>query len=272
MVIAWAGNSPLDYAPCRYGASRLTFRGPQRALDRPYVAVVGGTESYGKYIAQPWPALTESAIGVPVVNLACVNASADAYLADHGALQVARGARVVVVQVMGAANLSNPFYAVHPRRNDRFLRALPPLLRLYPEVDFTAIHFTRHLLLSLQRDSAERFQQVAAALKGTWAAQMHALVQQVSAPVVLVWLATRMPGTKGAQIGPEPVLVDADMVAGLRAVAEDYVELVLAPSADPVADGMAVTDYERPAALGLPGQQAHVTAAATIGQALARFV
>jgi hypothetical protein len=32
----------LTYAPCRYGMSRILFRGPKRRLDTPYVAFVGG--------------------------------------------------------------------------------------------------------------------------------------------------------------------------------------------------------------------------------------
>ena len=46
-------------------------------------------------------------------------------LRDSPALAVAR---LTVLQVTGAQNMSNRFYSVHPRRNDRFLKA-SPLLR-----------------------------------------------------------------------------------------------------------------------------------------------
>ena len=77
---------------------------------------------------------------------------------------------MTVVQVMGAQNLTNRFYTVHPRRNDRFLRAAPDLQALYPEVDFTEFHFTRHLLRTLRWSSADRFEVVAEELRAVWVA------------------------------------------------------------------------------------------------------
>lgn len=271
MVYAWAGEAPLDYLPCRYGTSRLVFRGPPRALDRPYAAVLGGTESYGKFIPRPWPVLAEDASGVPMVNLACVNAGADAYLSDEGVLRVAQGARAAVMQVMGAANLSNTFYAVHPRRNDRFLRALPPLVRLYPEVDFTAIHFTRHLLLTLRRVSADRFAEVTADLRRTWAMRTADLIDRIGVPVLLLWLATRPPGPAGDEIGPDPLLVDTAMLAAVRTRAAGYIEAVVAPAADPVAEGLAFAADERAAAAVMPGPCAHAVVADRVTRALAQL-
>ena len=42
-----AGPAPLDYLPCRYGTSKLMFRGPRRRLEAPYIAFLGGPETYG---------------------------------------------------------------------------------------------------------------------------------------------------------------------------------------------------------------------------------
>ncbi len=58
------GESALDYVPCRYGKSKLLFRGPKRKLTAPYVAMIGGTETYGKFVETPFPALT----GVPLTR------------------------------------------------------------------------------------------------------------------------------------------------------------------------------------------------------------
>ncbi len=48
------GQAALDYYPCRYGASKLLFRGPRRRLQGDYVAFLGGTETYGKFIETPF--------------------------------------------------------------------------------------------------------------------------------------------------------------------------------------------------------------------------
>jgi hypothetical protein len=57
----------------------------------------------------------------------------------------------------GAQNLSNRLYTVHPRRNDRFLRASGILRTIYRDVDFTEFHFTRHMLDHLRCLSEDRF-------------------------------------------------------------------------------------------------------------------
>ncbi len=77
------------------------------------------------------------------------------------------------MQAVGLANLSNTFYSVHPRRNDRFLGATPRLRALYPEMDFTDFAFARHLLHSLSALASRRFSEVTAQLH-----QMRALLLQ----------------------------------------------------------------------------------------------
>ncbi|MFT7106724.1 MAG: hypothetical protein ACJAVT_001245 [Yoonia sp.] len=52
----------LSYLPCRYGALRMLFRGPRKRLNQPYLAFVGGTETYGKFIGKPYLALVENAM------------------------------------------------------------------------------------------------------------------------------------------------------------------------------------------------------------------
>ena len=117
------GDGALDYFPCRYGKSKLMFRGPRRRLEAPYVAVLGGTETYGKYTPRPYAELAEEYSGAKVVNLGAVNAGTDVYVSDQTVMEACAGASATVLQLGGAQNMSNRFYAVHPRRNDRFLRA-----------------------------------------------------------------------------------------------------------------------------------------------------
>ena len=57
MAYEYAGEAALDYFPCRYGQSKLLFRGPRRRLEGAYVAAIGGTETYGKFVPDPYPAL-----------------------------------------------------------------------------------------------------------------------------------------------------------------------------------------------------------------------
>ena len=113
----------LTYAPCRYGMSRIMFRGPKRRLDNPYFACIGGTETYGKFIDRPFPALIEKDIGRHCVNFGCVNGGVDAFVNDLTIMAACHKSDLTVVQVMGANFLSHRFYSVHLWCNDRFLRA-----------------------------------------------------------------------------------------------------------------------------------------------------
>ncbi len=227
--MSFHGKGRWNAAPetCRYGASKLAFRGPKRSLTNEYVAFLGGTETYGRFVARPFAQGIEAATGVACVNLGQPNAGIDVMLGDPGLVRITSGAAAVVVQVPCAANLSNPFYKVHSRRNDRFLRAEAPLQALFPEVDFTEFSFTRHMLMHLKAVSAERFGEVRHGLAQSWDAGMRRLIAEIRAPVILLWFSERAPDRDEAAVEArcEPVLVGREMVAGLQRCVVAFVEV-----------------------------------------------
>jgi hypothetical protein len=268
------GDGALDYVPCRYGKSKLLFRGPKRRLDTSYVAVLGGTETYGKFVASPFPMLTEELIGAPVVNFGQVNAGIDVFAYDETVMQAASDAVVTVVQVMGAQNLSNRFYAVHPRRNDRFLRASTLLKTIYRDVDFTELNFTRHLLTTLRAEDSDRFGMVETELKEAWVARMQSLVSKIRSHIVLLWLADHRPDepTTNPDSGSEPLFVDRAMIEAVRPYVSSVVEVVIGP--EEVADGavgLVYHELDGPAAQGLLGVCAHDRAARALHPILERL-
>jgi hypothetical protein len=272
MMLLQAGAGALDYFPCRYGLSRTVFRGPERDLSRPYVVAMGGSPTFGKYVASPYPALLEQATGHQVANLGGLNAGPDFYLSDPAALRVAAQARVAVVQITGADVLTNPFYTVHARRNDRFLAATPALRALFPELEFTDIHFTRHLLMVLQRTDAARFAVVLAGLKATWLDRMRQLLACLPPRRVLLWLADTLPPARAAGLDPAldpalgPLMVDRDMLAALGPEVTALVEAV--PSLAAQSEGIARMQFpqtEAAQARHLPGSAVHGEVAALLG-------
>jgi hypothetical protein len=227
MAFLTAGAGAPDYASCQYGASKLVFRGPQRSLTGRYVSVIGGTETFGKYVAQPFSDHLEAALGLPVVNLGIANAGPEVFLADDEIARIARDAQAVVVQIVGAQNQCNPFYTVHPRRNDRVLGVTQAMRGLFPEVDFTEFHFTRHLLQSLCAVSKDRFAIVVAQLQAHWVDRTAALLHVLGPRSVLLWAGAQGPMTNAAtQIGPRyPAFVDRAMVGRVAPLANRYLEL-----------------------------------------------
>ena len=183
-----SGAGALDYLTCGYGQSRLHFRGPERSLDNPYAVYIGGTETYGKYVARPFPSLVEEMSGRTAVNLGVVNAGIETFRSDQTVLRIARGAEYVLLQVMGPEYVSNRYFSVHPRRNDRFIRATAHLQSLYPDVDFTEFHFVGHLLNRLRRKSPKKFSRVMEECQREWVTSCVGLVRRIGRPTIAVRL------------------------------------------------------------------------------------
>ncbi|WP_054300760.1 DUF6473 family protein [Gemmobacter sp. LW-1] len=271
MSFTGPGAGAPDYAPCRYGASKLSFRGPAARLDQPYWAMLGGTMTYGKFVEHAYPALVARATGHAVVNLGIPNAGVDAYLGDPEVLAIAAGAEAVVLQIPGAQNLSNRYYRVHPRRNDRFLTARPLLRMLFREVDFTEFNFTRHMLTELRRVSPLRFERVADELRAAWLERMQALIEVLAVPVTLLWAGENPPPVGGVDMAADPLLVTRAMVDALRPAAAAYVEVIISAEARAQGtEGMLFSALDLPAARLLPGPAAHAEVAAHLAALLAR--
>ena len=219
----------LSYAPCRYGMSRIFFRGPRRRLDQPYVAFLGGTETYGKFIDQPFPALVEEKLKKTCVNFGCVNAGVDTFVNDPTIMAACHDAEVTVVQVMGANYLSNRFYSVHPRRNDRFLRASTVMEAIFNDVDFSNFTFTRHMLNCLYEKSPERFDIVVQELREGWVARMKTMLGHIGPRAVLLWFSKDRLDDEPWNKRPHPMMSDplfinVSMIDELRPMVMDVID------------------------------------------------
>ena len=260
----------LSYAPCRYGASRMLFRGPRKRLDQPYLAFLGGTATYGKYIEKPFPTLVEKGLRQNCVNFGCVNGGIDAFVNDATVMGICRKADLTVIQVMGANFLSNRFYSVHPRRNDRFLRASTVLEAIYPDVDFADFAFTRHMLGVLHSKSLERFETVVSELREAWMARMRTLLAQVGENTVLFWLSEDEMSDKNwsdyvGQLQVDPLFITKGMIDELRPMVRDVV--VAKPSLAATArgtKGMLFPQSQEKVASEMMGVECHREAAAEL--------
>ncbi|SPH16622.1 hypothetical protein DEA8626_00132 [Defluviimonas aquaemixtae] len=270
MAYEYGGGCALDYFPCRYGQSKLLFRGPRRKLEDDYAAVLGGTETYGKFVEQPYPALLEKTVGIPVVNFGYMNAGTDVFVSEPVIIDACSKARVTVIQLMGAQNMSNRFYAVHPRRNDRFLRASTLMKTIFCEVDFTEFHFTRHMLSSLKRQAPDKYALVEEELKSAWVARMRLLLQKVESKTVLLWIeGPEIAAAVQDGLGSEPLLLDESMVAAVRPFASTL--LRMRPSDGALSagtDGMHFAPLDEPAAAAMPGPRVHAEVAAALDPVL----
>lgn len=260
----------LDYFPYRLGRSRLMFRGPRPRIDGAYVAVLGGSETYGKFVIAPFPALLETRLGLPVVNFGCMHAGVSAFSDEDAVLAACAEAEVTVIQIMGAANMSNRLYSVHPRRNDRFLKASAALRGLYPQVDFTEYNFTRHLLTALEASDASAFTAVRDELRDAWVGRMRLLVRKIGGRVVLLWMSHRRPEDDGASpAGGDPLFIDRAAIDALAGDVADIVEVVASDAArDEGLDHKVYAPMEAPAAMEVPGPRFHHEVATALADRL----
>ena len=253
----------LEYYPYRLGRSRLTFRGPRRQVEGRHIAFLGGTETFGLFVGDPFPAQVERLLGLPCVNLGALNAGPDLYLNDAPVLAQAARADVAVIQVMGAQTLCNRYYSVHPRRNDRFLRASGALQELFPELDFTEFSFTGHLLRALQATAPDRFARVVTELQAAWLARMKQLIALMRGQVVLLWFGRAAPGDVAVDpAAADPLFITTPMLESLRPRVAD---LMLCPASDRILGrgtrGLIFAPQEAAAAQAVMGPLAHEEAA-----------
>ena len=264
-------DGALRLNPCSYGVSQLTFRGPQRQTDGRFVLFLGGSDTFGRYVPEPFSHLIEFETGETCVNLGCQAAGPDVYLKDSTIQALCQDASVTVIQVIGATNLTNAYYKVHPRRNDRFIAPTKLLTELYSEVDFTEFSFTGHLISRLRALDEARFELVRCCLQATWKTRMEALISQISGPVLLLWFASR-PATGAMHLAlhetdpntdpnSEPLFVTAEMIEGLRGAVSDVIEVV---SDRGEMNGMSFAQLDFLAAYDSLGIAAHRAAAAAL--------
>lgn len=255
-------------SPCTYGVSRLAFRGPRQPTDGRFVAFLGGSDTFARYIPTPFSDLVETEIDEVCINLGCQAAGPDVFLNDTALQALRHDACGTVIQVLGAANLSNAYYRVHPRRNDRFIAPTTRLTDLYPEVDFSEISFTGHLISKLRSVDEARFALVRTCLQATWVARMRSLIDGASAgPVFLLWFASRFPqdAVESSQPVHEPVFVTTEMMNELRDHVTDIIEVVVQRGNT---DQMSFAALDRLAAADSFGWDAHQNAAKAVCEAL----
>ncbi len=261
----------LEYHPCRYGSSKILFRGPARRVRGDYIAFLGGSETFGRFTEAPFPDIVEESTGITSINLGCLRAGIDAYLTSPGLMDICSMSQATVIQVMGAANMSNRFYTVDPRHNDHFLRASKRFKELFPDVDFTEFDQTGHMLTELARAGADRLHQVRHELQSAWVARMRNMLRQIDGPKILLWLSDHAPfsAAEGGTICRDPLFVDRAMLNAVSEGADALIEIVATrEEVETGRDLLIHSDMENGAAMEMLGPVVHDRVAKAISSVI----
>ncbi|MEP1354722.1 MAG: DUF6473 family protein [Tateyamaria sp.] len=136
-----------------------------------------------------------------------------------------------VIRITSPRNMSNRFYRVHPRRNDRFVDASALLRPIYRDVDFAEFNFTNHMLQRLITISPERFETVLDELRSAWVARMRLVLSQIQGKSILLWASDMSPEDADCNLDAEPAFVNRAMLEEVASLATHYVEVVASQEA-----------------------------------------
>lgn len=167
---------PIDFSVCQYGRSSFLLRGRKIHTHEPFWVCLGGAKTYAETVVTPFATQLERRFGVPVINMGIGQSGPDAFWGDPDLMDLINRADLVIAEPPSVMHQSNRFYQVHPRRNDRFIRPSEDLVTLFPEVDFTDCHFTKHLLCKLSLCDPKRFQRVKDDILATRQEKMNVLL------------------------------------------------------------------------------------------------
>lgn len=172
----------------RFGRSNQIYRGPKPSLKQPYIAFIGGSEPFGKFVSVPFPKLVQRSIKQTCVNWGTPGAGPGFFLKDPVLLEACANSAVCVIQVMDAAPLSNRMYSVFPRRNMRLRGVSEALKSLYPTIDFDGFRYVNAMLRKLRETDGEAYEVVVAEQRAAWLARMLELLEDIETQKVLLWL------------------------------------------------------------------------------------
>lgn len=223
-----------DWPTWRFGRARQIYRGPRPDLDQPYVAAIGGSETFGKFVRCPWPQFLEARLDFPVANFGTPGGGPSFFLKDPALLEALSKARACIVQVMPAWATSNRLFTVRKRRNERLNTVSDMLKALYAEIDVAAFRYTHNLLHRLYMADPQKFRVVDLELRAAWTARMRDLAEQIETRKVLFWFSERRPEDDGGpNASPEklvsPAFVNRAMIEAIRPHFDAVVEYVAPP-------------------------------------------
>ncbi len=268
----------LDYKTYRFGRSKQRFRGPQPDLTQPYVAFIGGSEPFGKFVEKPFPAILGQKLDYSCVNWGTPGAGPSFFLRDPVVLEACSKAKVCVITVMGAVAMSNRLYSVFKRRNSRIRDTSKTLKALYPNMKLGDFRFAHNMLRKMHQGNPENFKVVEIELREAWVARMRELLEEIETTRVLLWMSARAPEEEprikdpGAFTSP-PAFVNREMIEKVAPMADILVEYVAGHGvANMPGDGRIFTEDQADAALRYPGQTMHNQVADLLADPLKQIV
>ena len=204
------------------GLGSRTFRGPPADTSAPYLAFIGGAQTFGRFASEPYPTLLGARLGIPVLNLGAGGAG-PRYFEAPELLRLINGAEAVVVQVMSGRSASNSMF------DNSESGAMIGRLRS----DQSPLRSDAFFVKFAQSCSEIEFKKVVDETRDDYMSSFVKLLQNIVVPKILLWFSIRQPqyvdDFKSLPFGvlkAFPQLVNGSMAKELAAFSDEYVECV----------------------------------------------
>lgn len=221
----------IDYDAYAWGRLDQLYRGPKPDLSEPYIACLGGAQTFGRYADSPFPALLQQELGMTVANFGASGVGPGFYLRDSMVMEAASNAELCVVQVMGARTLSNRLFKVKTDRRPQVETVSKALEKLFPHVDFAAFTYAHNMLNEIAGEDPASFAEVRAEMKTAWIARTTRLLEAIQTKRILFWFSERTPDAESAPTDETPALkypqfVDREMIDAVAPLVDEVVQCV----------------------------------------------
>jgi hypothetical protein len=201
------------------------LRGPRRWTGRrPFLSFLGAAQTFGRFVARPFPEIVSGALGVDHLNLGAAGAGPEHYLNKPAMMNYINRGSLCVMQVMSGRSISTSLlesvggrgmlkFRTGPRAGQRFIAA------------------DAYRLLAAEYGAEATAQQRVEA-RERWIACYRELIANVTVPKVLLWMSTRSldtPSDLDSQggLGEFPQLIARPEVEELLTESLTFVEAVV---------------------------------------------
>jgi hypothetical protein len=217
----------VDYGLWQLPDIGLYVRGPQVALDKPFFAVLGAAQTFGRFCDDPFPSLLSKALGIGVLNLGIAGAGPEFFVGRNNLFGLINRAEFVIVQVMSARSVSNSLFDVlHGGGTVKRKGSAESDRPMWAEAAYE--EFFRQA--TLQERIALREE-----TRANYIALMRELLSAISVKKILLYLSTLGPDYRdddlknfGSYFGGFPHFVTRKVISVLTDHADEYVEAVSA--------------------------------------------
>ncbi|WP_029115704.1 DUF6473 family protein [Mycobacterium sp. URHB0044] len=211
----------VDYGYWELPGSGIRFRGPEVNFEdpAPYLVCAGAAQTFGCFVARPYPTLLAEQLGMRVVNLGLGSATPSVFSSNDRLLEVINGGQVLVLQVMAARQ----------ETNSRLEQLGTDLVHDSRHGDQIPAHMAWQRILDEEPAELDRY--IAESQK-SWTDDYRELLGHVRVPVVLFFFSVREKDitvardapNAHAMLEPFPQLVEGASVDTVAAQCDHYVE------------------------------------------------